>query len=150
MIVNGRPVFDFGLDAHRDFTVRTYRPEQEELEIDVVIHDDGAAVRWLAEPAEGDAGQVLAPATDAAEEKSARSPAPPSLAVRWLHDQRGRMRSGSWAGPLGEATSGPRASWRDGAPRRVPPAVSSGWTPRPAPSRPNGGVASPSGPRELA
>lgn len=45
----------------RDYTVRAFRPESNELDIDFVIHGDGPAVRWSTEAEPGRLVGVLGP-----------------------------------------------------------------------------------------
>lgn len=60
-VVDGRPRMGGTTDPHRDYTVRRYRPGPSELEIDIVLHDEGVAVAWVANAHPGDRVGVLGP-----------------------------------------------------------------------------------------
>lgn len=60
-IVDGRPEMHAGVDPHRDYTVRAYRPDAGELDIDIVVHDHGVAVRWVTSATADDLLGVVGP-----------------------------------------------------------------------------------------
>lgn len=52
-VVDGQPQMGGDTDPHRDYTVRRFRPEVGELDIDIVLHDEGVAVAWVADARPG-------------------------------------------------------------------------------------------------
>jgi len=60
-VVDGRPQMHEPMDPNRNYTVRAYRPEAGELDIDIVLHGEGVATAWVARARPGDRLGVMGP-----------------------------------------------------------------------------------------
>lgn len=60
-VVDGRPQMRDSMDPNRNYTVRAYRRQPGEIDIDIVLHGDGVAVAWVARARTGDRLGIMGP-----------------------------------------------------------------------------------------